>query len=370
MRVKPKFDKKSQTDFYQVLRTRVHAYFDSNQISPYANSAFYVKVGTGFLLWLLTYVLILLSKPSPEIAFVLIMLHVLLGLFLAFNLAHDANHHAVSASARVNRIFSYMFDLLGVNSYLWRLEHSTHHTFANVPEVDNSIADYAIIRFSWHAQRKPWHQFQALYVPLLYGFSTLNFIFVRDYVFFFTNYKYSPLLGKKTPVDEAIKMVIWKMLFYFFAFVLPLYFLPIPLWQGILMYFFAYFLQGMIMGFVFQCGHLLPETHYPLSNEDGKVREDWASCILRTSFEYGRKQKWLQWLSGGLNIHASHHLFPRVCHVHYPQLAEIIAETAKEFDLPYQRVENLQQAVGAHLKFLWILGHQDKSSNSLEGVLT
>lgn len=31
-----------------------------------------------------------------------------------------------------------------------------------------------------------------------------------------------------------------------------------------------------------------------------------------------------------------HHLFPGVCHCHYPALAEIVKRTAKEFGVPYK----------------------------------
>lgn len=31
-----------------------------------------------------------------------------------------------------------------------------------------------------------------------------------------------------------------------------------------------------------------------------------------------------------------HHLFPGVCHCHYPALAKIVQKTAKEFGVPYK----------------------------------
>ena len=68
------------------------------------------------------------------------------------------------------------------------------------------------------------------------------------------------------------------------------------------------------------------------------------------------KSKILFWLIGGLNYQVEHHVLPDVCHVHYKNLTNIVADTAKEFGMPYHVKKNLFQAIGDHIKMLRSLG--------------
>ena len=51
-----------------------------------------------------------------------------------------------------------------------------------------------------------------------------------------------------------------------------------------------------------------------------------------------------------------HHLFPGVCHTHYPALAPIIMSTCVEFGLPYKVFPNFRAAMLAHFAHLKIMG--------------
>ena len=68
--------------------------------------------------------------------------------------------------------------------------------------------------------------------------------------------------------------------------------------------------------------------------------------------------KLFSWIVGGLNHQVEHHLFPTICHVHYPKISKIVKETAKEFNLPYF---NKKTFIGAaysifiYIFFQWLL---------------
>ncbi|MDB5261563.1 MAG: fatty acid desaturase, partial [Adhaeribacter sp.] len=49
-------------------------------------------------------------------------------------------------------------------------------------------------------------------------------------------------------------------------------------------------------------------------------------------------------------------LFPRICHVHYPQISIIVKETAKEFGIPYMVNPTFGQALKSHLATLHRFG--------------
>jgi linoleoyl-CoA desaturase len=59
---------------------------------------------------------------------------------------------------------------------------------------------------------------------------------------------------------------------------------------------------------------------------------------------------------GGLNFQVEHHLFPRISHVHYPAIAPIVEETAREFNVPYLQYNRFIEAFRAHVTFLKKLG--------------
>ena len=66
--------------------------------------------------------------------------------------------------------------------------------------------------------------------------------------------------------------------------------------------------------------------------------------------------KLLTWFCGGLNYQVEHHLFPSICHIHYPRISKIVEKTADEFNLPYHNQENFLSAVADHYTTLKILG--------------
>jgi len=52
-------------------------------------------------------------------------------------------------------------------------------------------------------------------------------------------------------------------------------------------------------------------------------------------------------------------LFPGICHIHLPALAQIVRETADEFAIPYKEYPSVTAAIRSHLKTLKRLGTGD-----------
>ena len=64
----------------------------------------------------------------------------------------------------------------------------------------------------------------------------------------------------------------------------------------------------------------------------------------------------LSWYVGGLNYQIEHHLFPRVCHVHYRQLNPIVESLAAQHGVPYHSLPTLWQAIRSHYRMLTRFG--------------
>jgi linoleoyl-CoA desaturase len=65
---------------------------------------------------------------------------------------------------------------------------------------------------------------------------------------------------------------------------------------------------------------------------------------------------------GGLNYQVEHHLFPTVCHIHYPKISKIVKATCEEYGVPYYSKDTFTDAVVSHVKLLARLGKGESVS--------
>ncbi len=115
------------------------------------------------------------------------------------------------------------------------------------------------------------------------------------------------------------------------------------------------FLNGITLVFVFLTGHLTEDTNFPVP-EDGNIENNWAVHVVETTSDYSPKSRVLSWFTGCLNLHVAHHLFPKVCHVHYKHITPIIKSVAFKHGLEYREMPSFRYAVGSHFKLLKELG--------------
>jgi linoleoyl-CoA desaturase len=73
---------------------------------------------------------------------------------------------------------------------------------------------------------------------------------------------------------------------------------------------------------------------------------------LYTTANFANENPVATFLFGGLNFQIEHHLFPQICHIHYPAISKIVQKTAKEFNLPYYSFDTIGGAIGAHYRFM------------------
>jgi len=78
---------------------------------------------------------------------------------------------------------------------------------------------------------------------------------------------------------------------------------------------------------------------------------------MRTTADFGHSRL-TDWLCGGLNYQIEHHLFPRICHIHYPALSLIVKKTAGEYGLPYYVHKSIFRGIRSHLRTLKYFGER------------
>lgn len=343
---------KDKALFFLTLRKRVDSYFKENNISKHYNSTMVIKTIVLLAAYVGPFVYLLLVNPSFKIA---LILWSVMGLGLSgvgMSIMHDANHGAYSKSHKVNYWLGSTLNMLGGSVFNWKLQHNVmHHTYTNIVDYDDDIADKLILKFNPHTQVKWYHKLQFIYAFLFYGILTLYWALLKDFIQF---HKYTKQ-GVNTSSKEQnriifLKIVLSKIGYFAVFFALPVFVFHIPFMQIVWGYLLMQFISGIILTVVFQLAHTVEGTSHPLPKTDYTIENNWAVHQLNTTVNFSRKNKLLSWYVGGLNFQVEHHLFPNICHVHYPAVSEIVKSTCDEFGIPYLENPTFISALKSHIK--------------------
>ncbi len=127
--------------------------------------------------------------------------------------------------------------------------------------------------------------------------------------------------------------------------------------QALIGYALVAFSCGLFISVVFQLAHVVEGTYFPApAIESDKIQEEWAVHQVHTTANFATRNKLAYWLLGGLNFQVEHHLFPRVSHVHYPKINQLVRETCQEFNVKYLEYPSFWKAFGSHLNHIRKLG--------------
>ena len=364
---KIRFIDRNQSEFFSTVKTRVDDYFTENNLSKNANGMMYFKTfffggGACFL-----YALII----SGSFSIIQIwLLSVILGMFMAFigfNISHDAIHGAYSSNPKVNKFIGNLsFYLIGGSPYMWNISHNiVHHTYTNIPEHDEDIVIApGLIRLSPEDKITKIQKFQHFYGIPLYGLASLNWVLKKDYQKFFQRTIGSYDNTKHKPKDY-FNLFFFKAAYYGIFIVTPLMVLDITWWQFIIGFVSMHFAMGLVLGLVFQLAHVVEGTEFPTGDTHGNIEEAWAIHQMRTTADFGRTDWLTTFLCGGLNMQIEHHLFPKVCHVHYAAISEIVKKTAEEHGVPYIDNKSFLIALHSHYKMLRLFGIESQRKLAL-----
>lgn len=296
---------------------------------------------------------LILTNRFPPLA--MLGLAVLMGVGVAglgFAVAHDAQHGAYSSSKRVNALVGRVFDLVGANGYMWRITHNViHHTYTNIEGVDEDLTVSPLLRLSPGSPLRGVHRFQHLYGFGAYGLSTLFWVFVKDFKYFLQP-DIGPYKGRRHPVGEVVDLLVMKAFYYGWSIVIPLLVLDVAWWQFLIGYLAMHLTAGTILGIVFQLAHVVEGPEFAVPDSAGRMADPWLIHEMSTTANFARHNPVINWYVGGLNFQIEHHLFPRVCSVHYPAIAPIVEQTAREHGVPYHAHPTLFAAMRSHYRML------------------
>lgn len=341
--------------FRKELNRRVDQYFTTNNLQPRDNPAMYFKTAVIIAWTLAAWGIILFGPPSIAIK---VLGCVALGIGVAgfgMSIGHDANHGGYSSSPLVNRVVGFTYDIIGVSSFLWKFRHNQlHHVYTNLEGYDNEIEGDGVVRMSPHTEHQSHHRFQHFWIWFIYPFIPFYW-YTRDVQRFIFNEDYQGhALPPRQPLDY---LMFWGGRLIGFTFFIGIPFAvgysPLEIGIGLSI---AYMTYGVIVCEIFMLAHVLESVDFPKPNpETNQVEDEWAIFQLKTTADFAPRNPILNWYVGGLNYQAIHHLFPQVCHIHYPQLAPIVSEVCEEFGVNYVVYPTFAEAIASNYRWIRLM---------------
>ncbi|KAK9809846.1 hypothetical protein WJX72_000310 [[Myrmecia] bisecta] len=345
--------------FYTVLKKRVEKYFRENKLNPRATGLMYLKATTILAGLAVSYYGTFFAFNSAVAS---ILCSMALGFFMAeigVSVMHDANHGAFSRNSWASHFMGATLDIVGASSFMWRQQHVVgHHAFTNVEGLDPDIRvkDPDVRRVTQFQPKQSYQAYQHIYLAFLYGLLAIKSVLLDDFNALAEGSIGSVRLAKLTPGEKA---VFWggKLLWGGYMVVLPgvrsSHSWPLLAACWLL----SQFVTGWMLAFMFQVAHVTSDVAYlEADSKTGKVPQGWAAAQAATTADFAHGSWFWTQVSGGLNYQVVHHLFPGICHLHYPTIAPIVLDTCKEFNVPYHVYPTFASALAAHFKHLKAMG--------------
>jgi linoleoyl-CoA desaturase len=336
--------------FSQILSCRIADYFAQKGITRYANGRFYFKALVLLVLWMGSYFCILCGELSKAGLLLAAVGFGLLSLLLIFNIGHDALHGSISSRKTMNVLLGYSFNLVGANAFSWYLKHTiAHHGHTNVKDADFDLDMEPFLRVSPQSPWRPWHRYQHWYAILVYMMLTLLLVFVLDFSVFFKTKRYYRKVH--IPWYEWVVMLLSKTAYLLYTILVPLVVLRLSIGEIMAGFLLMHAVIGLTAALILQPSHYVEGSAFSGSADAASRWNSWAEHQLTTTIDIVPQSQLANQLLGGLNANVIHHLYPRICHVHFIPLSNIIRKTATEHGYPYRQAGFLE-AIGLHFRYL------------------
>ena len=326
------------------LREMVAALFKEKEISTYADKRIMFKSLFFLLLFILSYSLIILFNNI----FILLISYSILGLtniLLSINIGHEAIHNCLSSKKKLNLIGKRTFNLAGVSSWFWETKHlNSHHKHTNIPALDTDFQQSTLVRLDPDFPKSRFHHYQHYYIPFFYLLYTFHWAYIKDFKEAITQHAKSASCSKLSPV---VMLVLHKLLYVLFFLFIPLMIHRYD--PGVIAGFlFSYIVTGAFFGLFLIPIHINGYAQIHSKNPDNRLT---FVEQLESTPNFSTNNRVLNFLLGGFNHHACHHLFPSISHVHYPLITRLIEKVSREEGIRYNNLTYFQ-LISSHFRHL------------------
>jgi linoleoyl-CoA desaturase len=241
----------------------------------------------------------------------------------------------------------------GLSDVWWVDKHNgSHHGATGVAGHDTDIDYGSLMRLVEAQAWRPWHRYQAVYVPLLYPLAHLAMAWAS------LRYLVTGRLSTGRPATVGRRARAFGVLLSLGS---PAVWLVPALWlrpagavlaaaTGVLL------VSGLILSAVFQVEHQLAAVTSHQPDEHGLMACDWLTAQLVGAADVATHRRLATFYVGALNHHVEHHLFPRVPIADLPRIRPIVQRAAAEHGVTVATYPSFRAAWVDHVRFLHRLG--------------
>jgi len=297
----------------------------------------------------------ILYAENPVALFTFYILFGLIAVLFGFNFAHDFCHNTVFRNKRINNLcFTFIYTLVGAHAEAWKFRHiHSHHYAPNVKDYDTDLQITNLIRVEPDSPYAWYHRYQHYYAPLAYMTYSLYWVFIKDFVVYFTK-KQAP---ENQGPDYHISFWLQKLIYTGYLLFIPLAVSTLAWWTILIAFLCMHAVQSLFLLFTFFMTHHVEATSYYKADKNGFITTSWFDNQVRSSNDFHPFSRTANFIFGGFNNHIAHHLFPHIHHVHYPSLNRILYRVMKSHHI-YPNVTSFTGGIFSHLRHLKSLSLQ------------
>ncbi|KAH7261674.1 fatty acid desaturase [Fusarium tricinctum] len=280
-------------------------------------------------------------------------------------IAHDAGHKGITHNYHIDTLIGMTVGnhLGGLSMGWWKRSHNIHHVITNDPAHDEGIQHLPFMAISTEF-------FKSLYST--YHDRVMAYNAFAQTVVPYQKYLYYPLLcfGRFNLYVLSLEFILrdkgpksnrWHrfyelsgQVFFWFWFGYLIMWCTIPTWTQRFLFLMISHMVTMPLHVQFTLSHFAMSTITPGRNEP------WAMQQLRTTMDVDCPA-WLDWMHGGLQFQAVHHLFPTMPRHNLRKASEEVKVWSKETGVKYEvygfvdcnsRVLGRLEEVGRQARFL------------------
>ncbi|KAK4149557.1 fatty acid desaturase-domain-containing protein [Chaetomidium leptoderma] len=257
--------------------------------------------------------------------------------------AHDAAHGAITGNFKVDSLIAlFVADFCcGLSIGWWKSSHNVHHLITNHPEHDPDIqnvplfatspsffrgirSSYYDFTFAWDAVADfmvPYQKYT--YYPIM-GIARFN-LYLLSWLHVLSA-KSASLGSSKAWWIRPVEMAFMSCYWYIFGYLLL--WCTLPTWTIRV----AFVLVSHIVTMPLHVQITL--SHWGMSTSELSESESFAQRQLRTTMDVDCP-RWLDFIHGGLQFQAVHHLFPRVPRHNLRKVQVLVKEFCASTGIPY-----------------------------------
>ncbi len=284
---------------------------------------------------------------------------------VATGIMHDANHGAFSRHRWLNRLVSYVADILGTSSWLWRFKHNVlHHAATNIEGVDTDLAQAPFARLSpgqpWHS----WHRYQHVYLWPLYGFMGLKNLIIGDLGNLAMSRIGPQALRTRPSRNDVLRIVAGKLAHLGLFVVVPV--LYNPWWAVLVFYLCISWVVGFVLAVTFQLAHCVEGMLF--TDESSPHRgKDFVAHQLATTTNVASPLPVIghvfRWLVGGLDHQIEHHLGTRLPHTALAAVGGRFRLLCIDLGVDYHEHAGLWTGLRSHGRWLKRMGQPPSTAS-------